>query len=221
MIRATSLRTGSNPEKNDRFGGIVYDKIHAGSVFERAYITSFSADDPTFHIVVGKVDDRNGDFRGVIDGATLNRHRDDVLRFFVRLFLRLSLDFANGLNRVAFRFVFEIVDKNLFRFVAGHLRDLFEFCDDVVVSRVHFCLFFGDFAFAIGKIFLCLFCRFKFFVESVLFLFEDFFLLSVTLFRTLQFVATIFHLAIEFDALTVDFLFRSKRASLRAALAFA
>ena len=48
---------GIKARKNDRLRSIVDNEVNAGSVFERANVTSLSADYTAFHIVVGKIDD--------------------------------------------------------------------------------------------------------------------------------------------------------------------
>src|SRR4030042_3597163 len=39
--------------KGYRFRGVIYDEVNASSVFQRPYVTAFSANNAPFHIIAG------------------------------------------------------------------------------------------------------------------------------------------------------------------------
>ena len=81
-MRAISRRTGSKRRNHDRFGRVVNDQVAAGHLLEGANVAAFAPDDAAFEFVGGQRHNRNRGFGGLIDGAALNRHRDDAARFF-------------------------------------------------------------------------------------------------------------------------------------------
>ena len=64
--------------EDDRFGSIVDDHIDAGGVLESPDIPALAADDPSLHLVVGKVDDRYGRFDDMVGSAPFDGQGDDL-----------------------------------------------------------------------------------------------------------------------------------------------
>ena len=87
--------------QHDGIRRIVDNKIHAGSLFERFDVASFTADYAALHFVIRQRYGGNGDFGTVIDCAFLDRQRHDFFGAPVSFVLGFLLDFAYDFRRIA------------------------------------------------------------------------------------------------------------------------
>ena len=78
---------GVKTRQNDHFGRIVNNKLDTRGIFQRPYISAFAPYYSRLHIVAGNGHNRNGYFRSVVGGATLNGERNKLFRFVLRLVL--------------------------------------------------------------------------------------------------------------------------------------
>ena len=78
---------------SDGFRRIIDDQINAGERFNRADISTFSADDPTLHFIIWQLHHRNRCFRSVIRSAALNCLHNNfscgIVGFVLHLLLKL------------------------------------------------------------------------------------------------------------------------------------
>jgi len=67
------------------FRRIVDHDVHSGRGFEGADVPALTTDDATLHVVARQGNHRDGDLGRVVDGESLNGHRDDLAGLALRI----------------------------------------------------------------------------------------------------------------------------------------
>ena len=132
--RATSRRTGSKPDQDDRLGGVVDDQVDAGRLLERADVAALAADDPALHLVAGQVDDGDGVLGGVVGGDALHRGDDDLAGLLLGLLAGAPLDRPGELDRVVLGLLADRLEEDALGVLGGHARDPLEGGDLLLVE---------------------------------------------------------------------------------------
>ena len=91
---------------NNGFRRVIDDQIHACHCLERSDISALTSDDPSLHLITGKLHDRDRRLRNMICSASLNRADHIFLGSLICLFLRLRLDFFDHDSGVMSHFIF-------------------------------------------------------------------------------------------------------------------
>ena len=97
----------------DRLRGVVNNQIHARRRFHGTDISAFSADDPAFHVIVGKGHHRNGRFGDLIGSDSGNGKSDNVACLFFCVFLELRFDFNQLLCSFKACLLLDLSDQQL------------------------------------------------------------------------------------------------------------
>ncbi len=114
-LAADAVETGDDHHA----GRVVDDHVDAGGLFECSDIAPFTADDPTFHLVVGDVDGADGDFGRVRRGVALNRGGEDFAAFLLAGVVNRRLVFQNQVAHLAAQLVLDAFQE---QFAQRHLR---------------------------------------------------------------------------------------------------
>src|SRR5262249_2005512 len=102
---------------------VVDDGLDARGLFERADVAPFAADDASFHVVAGEVDDRHRRLDGVLGGAALDGVGDDLLGALAGGLARLGFEPLDEVGRVAPRVGLDLPEQDLARFLRREARD--------------------------------------------------------------------------------------------------
>src|SRR3989442_6197076 len=111
---------------DDRIGRIVDDDVHARRGLESTNVAALAADDAALHFVRRQDHGRHARLGGLLRGDTLDRKRDDLLRFAIGVLPGLLRDVAHQGGRFVPRLVLESADKLPFGFLRAQAGDLFE-----------------------------------------------------------------------------------------------
>ncbi len=103
---------------DDDAGRVVDDHVDAGGFFEGADVSTFAANDATFHFVVGNVDRAGGRFRGVAGCVALDGGDDNFARFGFGDFVHVAL--VALINRALL--VLQLVIEHFQQATRGFLR---------------------------------------------------------------------------------------------------
>jgi hypothetical protein len=109
-----------------RFGRVVDDQIHSSGLFEGANVTSFAADDPTLHFVVGEVDGADSVLGGMVRGDALHRREHDLASSIVRLVASGSFDRLRNADCVALGVVTDGFEELRLGLCGAHPADSLE-----------------------------------------------------------------------------------------------
>ena len=121
------------PREDNCFRSIIDDKIDAGHCLDRADISSFTTDDPSLHLIVRKLNDRNRRLCNVIYGASLNRTYDDLSGFLFRIVLGLFDQLTIQLCHIHLHVILHSLVQEFLGFLCGHARDSLQFLDGLIV----------------------------------------------------------------------------------------
>ena len=177
---------------------VVDDQITAGELFDASDVSSFTSDDASLHFVIGKLNDGDGHFAGVIGGTALDGCGDDLPCQAFGLFLVLCLHFLDGRCHLVGALRTHVFDQIVLCFFDGIAGDLFQHLHLASLDLGHFFLlgFHGSHLFIQG--FRLLVEVIGLLVQILLFLLEPALLLG-------EFAAAFSHFPLQFRAVLVYF----------------
>ena len=105
--------------ENNRFGRIVNDQIYARHRLKSSDISSLSADDPAFHLIIGKLYHRNSGLRHMVSRAFLNGSNHIFLGLLVRFLFRPALHLLDQDSSFVFHFIFNNFQQIIFCLFGG------------------------------------------------------------------------------------------------------
>ena len=143
--------------QGDSLGGVVNNQINAGHGLDGPDITALAANDAALHFVVRQGHNRNGGFRHVIGGASLNGQGNDLAGLVVRVILCLLLDFHDFDRFFMNQFVFQFFQQIILGLVNGESGDSFQHFKLAFFDGFRFRESFVDFfGLCVNGLFFCL-----------------------------------------------------------------
>ena len=112
---------------DDGFRSVVDDDVGSGERLERTDVPSFASDDPSLHLIAGKIDRTDGAFRNDFGCESLDCCDDDVACSLVGLGDGFLLDLVDQALTVPAGLVLHLLDQQILGLIAGHVRDSFDF----------------------------------------------------------------------------------------------
>src|SRR5262249_53956700 len=106
--------------EDDRLGGVIDNKIHAGGRLQRANIAPHATDDTPLHIVIGQRNDGNRHIADLVGSAALYGQCNDLAGFGLRLLACSRLDLARPQRGDLARLLFDRMDQLLTRLLLIH-----------------------------------------------------------------------------------------------------
>ena len=198
---------GVESADNNSFGGVIDNDFYAGRRFQGTNVSSFAANNATFHVVILDMENRDAVFNCRFGGHTLNGLNDNALRLLVGIDFRLIHDLVDVALGVRLCFCLQTLDQMIARLFGRDARQLFEFGNLAFVHTPQLFFLAGKELFLILESALL---RIEFLLATVhvlLALIDDHLALLEFVFRLQNALAALLHFLFELRFLVEELLF--------------
>ena len=137
---ANGIKTGYG----NGFRCVINNQIAPGKSFDAADVTSFTADDAAFHLIVGERNNRNGDFAGMVSSAALDRCRDNLFGEFICIIFHLLFNFLDLHGHFMRTVILDGVDQINLCFFSAEAGDFFQHLQLALFQGCNFLLLLFD-----------------------------------------------------------------------------
>ncbi len=110
------------------FGGVIYDNVHAGCLFEGPDVATVASNNAALHFLVGKRNQGSGHFSNPVGSDALNGISDQLAGFFHAGFGGFDLMLADDARHVSAGFLFNFFKQERAGFITGHRRNTLQLC---------------------------------------------------------------------------------------------
>ena len=122
----------------DAFWCVINNKFHTCCSFNSTNISSFSADNSTFHFVSWKCDNRNSHFTCGLCRASLKCLSDNLASFLFAIFSCFIFNLFNKYSSLFLCLIFHFCNKHINRFLFVHFSNFFNFLELLLFETFHF-----------------------------------------------------------------------------------